>query len=194
LVPACGDLEALLDERGEAARAAKHMGLGSVYEDLRSLELTRRLLHEMPVAILPRDNRRMVEEATHPDRLSSLSGERWDKHAQTVDGATLARRLAAYYTAATFREPFGAVTFNELNEKARTRLGLDTLRLPVPGAPPSPFGQALEEMTIPGHLISSAVRDAAVTDVEASKDGMRFRVGPDHFIYSRFGLEKEKVA
>ena len=59
-------LETGLDSRGEVSGDFKRIGYGSVYEDLRSLEMTYRTLHKRPTVVIPQDNRFLVERVTHP--------------------------------------------------------------------------------------------------------------------------------
>ena len=190
LVPEQGDLEELMDDRGYAVGVAKRVGLGSVYPDLRCLELTRRLLIEMPKVTIPLDNRTLVEGATHTDRLKTLQGQKWIKHGELVDGAELAKEISAHLAAAVYNRPFGEFVFNELNATIRTRLGLDTLRLPLDRAVKGPFGRRLTEMVIPGHLAPTDRTDEYVTVLALTDHDVLLDYGGRRYRYSRFGLEK----
>ncbi len=194
LTPAGDTLEELLDARGKAVRAAKMAGLGSVYEDLRILELTRRLLLASPVVEIPKDNRRLVEEATHPERLSLLTGDRWRPHAVEVEGETIAKSLAASFAAIDYQ-----TAFNELlpgidiaqNTRAATRLGLGNRRFTLAEIPLGPFGRPCPEITIPGHLLPGVASDEEPRGLKQDHDGFRFTLAGISFRYTRFGLEKE---
>lgn len=193
LVPAETDLANLLDAKGEAAVAAKRHGLGSVYGDMRVLQLTRELLAESPDIELPRDNRRLVEGATHSEKLATLTAERWRKHAQQVEGGDLAKGVRAHYAGLSelYRLPFGDTQchFRE-NEEARTRLGLDTLRVPLDRAVVGPFGLTLAEILIPGRLAcKNAAQERAMVESVATA-GIVFTHGECRYRYSRHGLEK----
>ncbi|MFM8443520.1 MAG: CRISPR-associated helicase Cas3' [Methylococcus sp.] len=194
LVPVAADLEALLDAKGEAIGTAKRAGLGSVYPDLRVLQLTRDATWARPDVEIPRDNRRLVEEATHAERLATLTGTRWEKHAQNVEGGDLAKGVRAAYAglANLYRLPFGDVgcQFRD-NEEARTRLGLDALRVPLDQAMTSPFGAPLTEVLIPGHLADSKSTDERATVLARETDGSIILThGAHRYRYSRHGLEK----
>jgi len=194
LVPEAEDLASLLDGRGIANGTAKRAGLGSVYPDMRVLQLTRDLLAEQPDIEIPPDNRRLVEGATHSAKLATLTGERWDKHGREVEGGDLAKGIRAHFVglAAIYRLPFGDVEcqFGKENEEARTRLGLDSLRVPLSKTVPSPFGQSLTEITIPGHLADKNAT-ALQAEVTASEGGeIVLTYGTYHYRYSRHGLEK----
>lgn len=192
LVPDCGNLEALLDSKGDPSRPAKAAGLGSVYPDLRALELTRRLLIDTPQVAIPADNRRLVEGATHPECLRQLAGERWQRHAQKVDGGILAQEIAAHYAAARYEQEFEKCVFNDIqkNPKARTRLGIDTLRVPLPEPLPGPFGRTVDELTVPGRFLPERSGDETPSAIECRPDGIRFTLAGVQFRYTRLGLEK----
>ncbi len=190
LAPGDESLERFLDARGEPVSTAKAAGLGSVYEDLRTLELTRLLLLKSPEVQIPRDNRALVEGATHPERLAMLVGDRWSLHGQSLEGVTLARTIAALSAAAIYDKPFGGFVFQELNVRARTRLGLDSLRVPLAEAFPGPFGQPIKEILVPGHLAPKKFLEDTATVEGLDSEGMVLRYEDRRYRYSRFGLEK----
>src|SRR5690606_7130520 len=166
LTPA-DDLEAGLDDMGYVSASYKRLGYGSVYADLRTLELTRRLLEQHSQIRIPQDNRRCVEAATHPQCLATLTGERWTRHAQHVEGVQLAHALAAGHASAPFHQPFGELEFNEDGDRVVTRLGADNLQLPLEHPIRSPFGQTLRELVIPGHMAPEDLPEVvSVEDVE----------------------------
>jgi CRISPR-associated endonuclease/helicase Cas3 len=189
-VPEKGDLEDLLTDRGQAVATAQGAGLGSVYPDLRCLELTRRLLIEMPKVTIPWDNRKLVEGATHPDRLKSLQGPKWAKHGELVDGKEIAQDITAHLVTAVYNQHFGEIVFNELSATIRTRLGLDSLRLPLDRTAQGPFGKTLTEMVIPGHLAPADRTDEHISILSPTDHEVILGYGGRHYRYSRFGLER----
>lgn len=192
LVPAAEDLEALLDNQGEPIGAAKAAGLGSVYPDLRCLELTRRLLQQTPVLEIPGDNRRLVEGATHPDCLEALASPRWQRHGQSIAGQKIAEELAGWAAAAQFNLPFTETGFQDVADQpqARTRLGLDSRRLQLKHPLIGPFGSPIDELICPGYWLTTASPNEAPIVLSSSSDGLILRVGDQTLRYSRFGLEK----
>ncbi len=190
LIPDTASLEDWLDKNGKAIGESAKAGLGSVYADMRGLQLTWRELAANPMVEIPQDNRRLVEAATHPERLEGLTGERWDKHGQKLSGKTLAEEMTAYYASACYDQAFGEFSFNELNENARTRLGLNTLRIllniPVTG----PFGQEITEITIPGHLAPKDKSEEFAKILRHDHKQIVLRYGEMVYKYSRYGLEK----
>ena len=62
---------------------------GAVYEDLRILEATRRLMEGGTVWRIPQMNRELVERSTHPDALKTIEiklGNDWIKHGGDMGG------------------------------------------------------------------------------------------------------------
>ena len=120
---------------------------GYVYEDLRVLESTRRLVRDSPTWEIPKMNRELVERATHPDPLNQIVeelGEDWLVHANKVTGDELADGLTASQAIIRRAKSFFAdnreVLFpTSLEEKIRTRLGDDRLDVELEPAPPSPL-------------------------------------------------------
>lgn len=164
------------------------IGYGSVYEDLRMLELTRTtLINGTPISI-PDDNRRIVEAVTHPERLTSLVSTRWTLHRMKVEGASTAKAVSANLATALYDRPFGTFVFQESGGRVTTRIGADSLHLPVSNPFVSPFGQLVESVVIPGHMAPS--EPAQQVEVESVEDGIAsLRVGERSYRYSQFGLE-----
>jgi CRISPR-associated endonuclease/helicase Cas3 len=193
LVPHVASLEAWLDDRGQPSGKAKGAGLGSVYDDLRICELTWRLLLSLGEVAIPSDNRRLVEGATHPERIDTLAGPTWQRHAQLVVAKAIAAETEGYYAAALFDRPFtDTPLFPRRDERrATTRLGLGNLRLPLPGAPVSPFRIPCPAIDLPARMLPQDVRHEAVDELCADADGFSFTFAGMRFRYTRFGLEKD---
>lgn len=188
LVPE-GDLEHGLDENGRAVAAFKKAGWGSVYEDLRILELTRRLLAKLPKISLPRDNRLLVESATHPECLATLLSERWQKHSQEIEGGELMKAIVAGQAVIDFTKNFGEFSFNEQGGRVVTRLGADSLELPMDQPFVSPFRQTIDRLVIPGHMKPSQPEEV-VCLLEDKGSEVLVACGEKRYRYSRFGLEE----
>jgi CRISPR-associated endonuclease/helicase Cas3 len=189
LTPVDGSLEDWVQSDGEASGTAKRMGLGSVYGDLRTLQLTWASFEHHAEIEIPRDNRQLVENTTHPDALAQLSGPIWKKHSVLIEGGQIAQGVRADQISLIkcYDQPFGEFSFNDLNDDARTRLGLNALRLPLPEPVVGPFGISLSDMIIPGHM---APEDAdAVTALKSFDGGFEFVIGSRHYCYTRYGLE-----
>ncbi|UCF90212.1 MAG: hypothetical protein JSW39_18185, partial [Desulfobacterales bacterium] len=188
LLPEADNFGVYLRENGEV-RFDAPAGMGTVYEDLRILQLTRDLVANAPVFDLPRDNRRLVESATHPEKIASLKGECWLKHGQHIQGKILAMLMAA--NGAVIPEAhFGDFSFpSSLDTRLMTRLGLDDRRLSLGGIYPGPFGLDVRELVIPGHMTRGLDQEEADL-VRVTQEGLVIRAGRHAYRYSRFGLEK----
>lgn len=184
------DMSSALDKSGRAQAPWTQVGLGSVYEDLRVLELTRQMVSERQLMRVPSENRLWVEGTTHPDALGGLTEERWKNHGARVEGKELALSVTASHVILGFDEPFHTVAFRELGQRVTTRLGLDTLSVPLSRPVISPFGQTVTEMLIPGFM---APRDQTLpaTVLDEDRTAIRFAFGDRTYRYTRFGLEVE---
>jgi len=190
LVPEDASLEYLFDERGTLH---PRDGLGNVYPDLRVLRLTREIVGDGVTITIPRDNRRLVERATHPERLAHLRDGPWEQHRVELLGLGVAHGQAA--RAALIREDaaFGdpEVVFRPLDEKLATRLGLEDRCIPLPEPAISPFGRLLEELPIPGWMARGIEATVPDSPPVAAPDGLHFSFGGRKFRYTRHGLERE---
>ena len=183
-------LETALDSRGGVSGDFKRIGYGSVYEDLRSLELTYRTLKEKPEVLIPDDNRFLVERATHPEALDSLVGERWTEHRNSIYGKGLAKAIAASTITNAFDQYFGQVEFAEAGRAVTTRLGADQLHLSLNRQVMSPFGETLAEMLIPGHMAPDELNDGLIMVEEEGGGVIIMRCEERRYRYSKYGLEE----
>lgn len=182
--PATGDLRAWLRADGSLRAPA---GLGSVYPDGRVLQSTMDLLFAQPDFEVPADNRRLVEQTTHPDVWQQLPPE-WQRHTTIVEGDELAQVRAALTN--TLEElPFGELHYAAPDERVGTRLGASNLDLPLAHPMSQPFGTVVNSIGIPAHM---AARDTEIPDrveVQPCEDGFRFALGTRRYRYTRYGLE-----
>ena len=200
IVPDGEGLEHGLDAKGEALPNLKAAGWGSVYEDVRVLDLTWRVLKGHGTIMIPLHNRHVVEQTTHPERLREYVSENWRRHATIIAGREAAMRTAAYLATTSggsgfqdlgmFAAPFGDFTWDDIGGQVTTRLGVDSRRLDLDHPVESPFGVTLTEMTIPGHMAPHVEAEQLV--VRSAQDGLiRLRGGDRMYRYSRFGLEAD---
>ena len=176
---------------------------GFVYEDLRILEATRRLILRYPEWRIPEMNRELVERTTHPEALEAITeemGDAWRIHATRMTGETLAENLTArsalvHYDKSFFGEDNRDVLFGSEEERIRTRLGDEGVEVELDPPAPSPFGgEPIARLSIPHHLAPRLARAAAgdepvVPDLE--DDGcFTLRIGESRFRYDRRGLRR----
>ncbi|MDR5807509.1 CRISPR-associated helicase Cas3' [Caballeronia sp. LZ019] len=169
---------------------------GGVYTDLRMIEATRRLIDEAPSRVIPRDNRLLVERATHPDCLLAIQtelGPEWEKLGQALEGGQGAERSLARMQALDCNKPFFELQFPDGEQRIATRLGtadrLVTFDPPVPG----PFGADVRQIAMRHHLLGNDVSaDAQPSCITHDEDGFEFSLDGDRFHYGRYGVEKRK--
>ncbi len=172
-------------------------GWGTVYQDLRILEATRRLVAEGTWAI-PQDNRRLVEQATHPDLLAVLTIDdpRWATHGYDQQGRLYAlkdrARLGLLPWHRTFGEPEVLFPREAMDGELKTRLGENDRRIVLPTPWSSALGQTIRELTVPGWWCADLPPDAPVR-VTRNESCAQIQFGPLRFSYDRLGLRREET-
>ena len=181
LRPAERDLSVLLGRTS----GARH-GLGSVYPNLAQLEATLRLLEGIPEIVIPRDNRRLVERALHPDALAALvaNDPAWHNHAAERSGGELASSEAARRIALDLSQPFRTLTFADVADEVATRLGARDLLVDLPAPLVSPFGGEVTRIAIPAHM----ARGIGVHDEPRVTGASCFAIGARRYGYDQWGL------
>jgi CRISPR-associated endonuclease/helicase Cas3 len=174
-------------------------GLGTVYGDLRAIEAMWRVLERDDLAPwgIPEDNRLLVERATHPDRLQGIvqdGADAWQQNEQWVLGSRQADRQAAGYVTIDRDQPFGAEPFPDDLETAKTRLGQEDYRILLPEAAESPFGDAIEELSVSEWQLDEPPEMEEATDVTSRDGGFAFQYSGKRFRYDRFGLTPEATS
>ena len=173
---------------------------GGVYRNLLSAERTRRLVEQYPCWRIPDMNRMLVEQATHPDALRTLAeelGGEWLAHEQTIVGAESAEALLATRHCLDRTTPFDErLTFADLDEAVRTRLGEDGPRIVLQEPIPGPFGVPVQTFNLPSHLFWSGdgfptKEDIMGASADKAPGGLALHVGAHRFIYDRQGLRRE---
>jgi CRISPR-associated endonuclease/helicase Cas3 len=193
LTPLGDDLTPLLSRAKNGL--GRHRNGGGVYDDLRILEATRRLLAEKPEVNIPDDNRYLVEAATHPARLEALQaelGEAWQSLAAKLEGDTSAEKTIGHLHTLNVEQEFGEEEF-PTGVQVGTRLGAQDRVVHFDPQQPGPFGEPLKALPIRHHLLPKDLPlDAEPTAVRHHEDCTTFRLGEAFFRYSRLGLERLK--
>ncbi|MFW6028443.1 MAG: CRISPR-associated helicase Cas3', partial [bacterium] len=183
-------------------RPAHGLGLfssgGGVYPDLRIIEATRRLIERYPVIDIPADNRKLVEGATHPDRLADIEstmGEPWKNHGCQILGGTIASRTTAHLQALEIDKAFASdrnMAF-PTEHKIATRLGAEDRLICFEPPVAGPFGEPVTQLPIRAHLLPEGLSPEAGPESAESRNGItEFALGEARFRYSRLGLERLK--
>ncbi len=198
LTPEGQNLSPLLKQTENANGLGPH---GYVYEDLRALEATRRLIAERGEWRIPQMNRELVENATHPDALEAIVrelGDDWRVHANQVEGGQLADGLTAAHAVIrrdkSFFEDNRDVLFPDIEEGIRTRLGDD--RVDVVFEPPaaSPFGASatIDRLAVSSRWLRGVEAEAPqpVAPQPMAGGGFTFAIADRRFTYDRLGLRR----
>ncbi|HEY3354846.1 MAG TPA: CRISPR-associated helicase Cas3' [Polyangia bacterium] len=187
LVPVERDLGALIGRHGTVRGVH---GLGTVYEDLRVLEATWRLVEELPRWTIPADNRELVEAATHPEALRAITAALkgpWPAHEQQVEGRRLAHTAHGAAQLVDWSRPLEDQPFPD-DLAIATRLG-EHDRIAVFDPPlPGPFGQPVGGVSIPAYLVRGVPGKAAPAITRCAERCIEFSLGAEKFIYDRLGL------
>ncbi len=196
LTPDGEELAPLLKRGSDANGLGPH---GGVYQDLRILEATRRLIDQDPEWRIPDMNRKLVEEATHPDALEAIAkelGEEWLAHGLQMQGEAIGDTLTASGVIIprdkSFYRDNQEVLFVSDDVNIRTRLGDDRVDIGFEHPAPSPFDatRRIEKMAMSVRWLRGADIPESV-EPTLMEGGFAFAVGGHQFSYDRVGLRRE---
>ena len=180
-------------ENGLGGWEDKGGGFQGIYRDLAALELTRGLIEDEPLWCIPGMNRRLVEGATHPDRIASLiesKGQAWQKYDRTLGGAVAAEGGFAQLQWLDREMRYGE-PFPNSDERIMTRLGEEGAILAFDPPPLGPFGKKITRLALPARW-SAGISSEEAESVEAIPvpEGLTLLVAGRKFTYSRAGLDR----
>ena len=193
------DMSPFLDKGPDKNGLGPH---GYVYEDLRALEATRRLIGEHSEWHIPKMNRKLVERATHPEALEEIveimGGGKWRTHANKVEGEYIAEGLTASQVIIPRNKSFFGEDNRDLafpsksEENIRTRLGDDRIDIAIDPMAPSPFDgrEKIDKLSVSVRWLPEGERTETVAP-SVFQGGFTFSVGDRAFRYDRLGLHKE---
>ena len=174
---------------GLGGRRTRH-SLEGIYRDVSGLELTRRLIEMHSVWSLPKENRFLVEGATHPDKVGALHdelGKAWVDYSVEIYGKDMADIGAAKIVAVPVDCPFGDLQFPDNEEVIRTRLGSEGARIVFTMPVRGPFGEEITCITLPSHW-STGIDSAEQVVPEIRGNSIHFSLTDQEFTYCRLGL------
>ena len=167
------------------------LGLGSVYENIVSVVATRMWLEQHKQISIPKDNRSIVESATHDDHLHSLAqslGSVWiERYYESIGGKLVKQGIA---TANSYSWSEGLEQNQPIKDaKVATRLGLSDRSIRLKQPCKGPFNIDIQNFNIPSWMIPDTEASSEPTDIEMH-DGhsLTFTFGGSGFRYDRFGL------
>lgn len=194
MTPENRDLGIHIREEGDALRG-RH-GLGTVYQDLRVLDATWRLLEDPDLGSwnIPEQNRLLVERGVHPDVLHTIAqsnGIQWLRHEAWYEGVLGAQSQHSALVSLARHLPFGEPgnSFPSDLTAVKTRLGLDDFTAQLPEPVPGPFGQPVSALPISGRSVSAPPDDGMASEIVLGPAGeFSFNFGERRFRYGRYGV------
>jgi CRISPR-associated endonuclease/helicase Cas3 len=171
-------------------------GIGAVYEDLRIIESTWRLLEAHASLMIPQMCRTLVEQATHSDALgdlvASLDAAPWQAHAHWIREKGWGKGQLAQLALYDRSIPFSDLSNGFPDDRhPQTRLGEDDRLAVLADALRSPFGESIHRWTIPFWMARGVPADAEASLLAADDLLIRFQFGGAAYTYCRLGLHLE---
>ncbi len=199
IVPEADLISMLID--GGILKKGTPAGIGSVYENLAILQLTRENLNRNSRIIIPEMNRELVESSVNAERIEQMinnneNSKKWKRHLGDLKGKILAKKAGGRISIVPREEPFGEVNFpDHSEEKIPTRLGQADRLVKFKENNKeiySPFGNSLTFMKIPGWMLSDGEIQGENIEALKTNNGIKFSIAGIDFIYNRLGLQKVK--
>ncbi len=171
-------------------------GLGTVYQDLRTLEATYRLLEEHREIEIPRMARLVVEKATHPDSLAAIVsqlGAPWYEHERHQLGARMAQVSAGATNVLDRSRPFGDLEFptREISRRIASRLG-ESDRIIDLGTVMGPFENLIDQISLPHHMAKGLPAEIDVRCESSERGSLNITLSTKRFVYDRLGIREFK--
>ncbi len=161
--------------------------LSGVYLDVPGLAATLHEIETSPLWRIPQMNRRLVERATHPERLDEIAAQNgWEDYRRRVTGKIIAETMGAQNVILDRREEIPCAFPNE--EAIRTRLGESGIIVTFPEGTTGPFGTPISTLALPAHWSLDLTGDEAPEIITTSP--LTFRVGTKGFAYDPSGLTR----
>jgi CRISPR-associated endonuclease/helicase Cas3 len=177
---------------------ARRFGFGPdrAYEDVVGVLSTWRMAREDEVWRLPRDNRRLVEGATHVAYLLELAqslGPQWEKATGALLGQTAAQRNMAHHNCLCWTERFADpnnIINKDITGSIGTRLGMADRLIHFAESACGPLGNDICEVRLPGWSLPAdqAGTDGVVTLSAGTEGVFQFEVRGKIFYYTATGI------
>ncbi len=195
LTPASRDLKRSIS--ADSGKGFPGPGLGSVYDDLRTIEATwtaleQRAKKEKTISI-PRDNRTLVEEATHPDVLEQIeqSDPRWQAHTRYLRTERREEVLGARNAQIDRSQWFTADVNQFPSQRPKTRLGDEDIVVALNPEMTTPFNNKVEELTLSPYFFDPDARpEDGTASATRTPDGFTLTFAGETFSYTALGIQQ----
>ncbi len=165
----------------------KNASLSGVYMDVSGISATLSEIKSEPLWRIPEMNRKLVERATHPERLEEIAKKNgWEDYHRRVTGKALAQTHGAKLVTLDRKKPFPD-SFPD-DKAIRTRLGTDGIILALPEGTMGPFGHCVKTISLPQHWSRGLTGKEKVV-IEAGTP-LVFKIGDRRFCYDATGLQR----
>lgn len=183
-----GDLGRLTSEPENGLGAyGQNATLSGVYLDVPGLAATLHEIETAPLWRIPQMNRRLVERATHPERLDEIAAQHgWEDYRRRETGKTIAEIMGAQNVILDRREAFPCSFPSD--EVIRTRLGESGAIVTFPDDTIGPFGSPVTTLALPAHWSRGLTGDESPEII--AKAPLTFRVEAAGFVYDASGLTR----
>ncbi|TNF21124.1 MAG: CRISPR-associated helicase Cas3' [Rhodobacteraceae bacterium] len=183
-----GELDRLTSEpENGLGTYGRNTTLSGVYLDVPGLAATLHEIETAPLWRIPQMNRRLVERATHPERLDEIAAQHgWQDYRRRVTGKIIAETMGAQNVILDRREAFPCTFPNE--EAIRTRLGESGAVVAFPDGTVGPFGTPISTLALPAHWSRDLTGDESPEIITTSP--LTFRVGATGLVYDASGLTR----
>ncbi len=166
-------------------------GVNPVYRNVVVLETTLALIEANPHIAIPHDNRRLVEQALHPEAINATAAAReniWQNHANEEAGREHTEAGKAETLSIDLTRDYRLLSFAPDEEHAAaTRLGARDLIVDLPYGLAGPFGGSVARLKIPDWMAKGTKPDDPVTIVDTAS----FTLGEHRYRYDRWGLRAD---
>lgn len=138
-------------------------------------------------------NRRLVEGATHPERIAAVveeKGKKWQTYDMKLGGTEAAERGLGDLRRLDRGTAYDEAMFPDLDERILTRLGEEGAVLTLDPPSLGPFGREITRVTLPARWSAGiSSEEAKRVEVHPTQEGVTLKVGDRSYGYSRSGVE-----
>lgn len=174
------------------SRAGHGFRVDRAYENVLAVDATWDLLERFDELRIPEHNRQIVEAVVDKQRLldrAERNGGGWMQRWQALVGGQGAKLQQASLNLCRWSDPWEESVFPDIEERIRTRLGADGIRVPLPEPWRSPFGTDLVELVIPAWMWPAGFEPDEAR-AESEGETLAINLKERRLRYDRLGLHR----